>query len=91
MFPSVLDNAKVLYYTSKDNYGVIRWPDGETADAYGYLAICKYENDENYYLFCCDANYEVVTDAAWESIEKCIQVASAYKENIAWIKMTDTD
>lgn len=87
MFPLSLDNAKVLYYTLKNDYGVIRFPDGEIADTFKYLAICKYENDESYYLFCCNENFEVVSDSLWESIEKCMSVASSYKANIEWIKV----
>ena len=87
MFPLSLDDAKVLYYTQEDDYGAIRYPNGETADSYRYLAICKYENDGNYYLFCCDHNCEVVSDSLWESIEKCMSIASSYKENIKWIKV----
>ena len=29
MFPTELNNAKVLYYTPHDNYGAIRYPNGE--------------------------------------------------------------
>jgi len=87
MFPLSLDNAKVLYYTQENDYGAIRFPNGEIADTFKYLAICKFENDESYYLFCCNKNFEVVSDTLWQSIEKCMSVASSYKENIEWIKV----
>ena len=32
MFPTELDNAKVLYYTPRDDYGAITYPSGEVAD-----------------------------------------------------------
>ncbi len=48
MFPTSLDGAKVIYYTPKNNYGTISFPDGKTADTFTYLAICKYEKDINY-------------------------------------------
>ncbi|MBE6812054.1 MAG: hypothetical protein E7523_04140 [Ruminococcaceae bacterium] len=89
MFPSVLDKAEVLYYTHKDDYGVIRFPDCEKADLYRYLAICKYANDNNYYLFCCNENFEVVSDTAWDSAEQCMQIAASYKTDIEWIKLKD--
>lgn len=85
MFPANLDGARVLFYTPNDNYGEIKLPNGETADNYCYLAICKYENDKNYYLFCCNEKYEVVNDTVWESVEKCMSVAYSYKENIEWV------
>ena len=85
MFPVELDGAMVLYYTPQDNYGTIKYPNGKIADYYNYLAICKYPKDDNYYLFCCNKNYEVVDDWLDSSIEDCMKIAaSSYKENIIW-------
>lgn len=87
MFPTELDNAKVLYYTAQDHYGTITYPGGEVADYYQYLAICAYPKDDSYYLFCCNERYEVVSDCLVSSIEECMEIAaSLYKENIRWIK-----
>ena len=90
MFPTELDNAKVLYYTPQDDYGAIHYPNGEVADYYRYLAICvypQYPYDHNYYVFCCNEEYEVVNDWPESSIEACMAVAArSYKENICWIK-----
>ena len=69
MFPIKLDGAIVLYYTSQDDYGYSIFPNGEIADHYRYLAICKYTKDDKYYLFCCDENYEVVSDMLYNSVE----------------------
>jgi hypothetical protein len=51
------------------------------------LAICKYPTErEEYYLFSCDKNYEVVGDSLWNSIDECMRVASSsYGGNIIWI------
>ena len=85
MFPTEIDGAKVLYYTPQDNYGAIKYPNGETADYFRYLAICRYSNDEQYYLFCCNEQREVVSDSVWNSIGECMNVATtSYKENIVW-------
>ena len=87
MFPTELDHAKVLYYTPQDDYGAIYYPNGEVADYYHYLAICTYSQKDEYYLFCCDENYEVVSDYYDSSIENCMKVAArSHKENICWIK-----
>ena len=59
---------------------------GEIADYYRYLAICQYPKDDRYYLFCCDENYEVVSDMLYNSVEECMAIASQYKENIVWNK-----
>lgn len=88
MFPTELDGAKVLYYTPQGDYGRIEYPNGEIADYYRYLAICKYIKDNGFYLFCCNENYEVVSDWPEEDIESCMKVAaSSYKDNIEWHKM----
>ena len=86
MFPIKLDGASVLYYTSQDDYGYSIFSNGEIADHYRYLAICKYTKDDKYYLFCCDENYEVVSDTLYNSVEACMGIASQYKENIVWNK-----
>jgi len=88
MFPLELNNAKVLYYTPEDDYGAIEYPNGEIADYYRYLAICQYPNSKEYYLFCCNKNYHVVSDWPDSSIEDCMKIAaSSYKESIIWIKV----
>ena len=86
MFPIKLDGAIVLYYTLQDDYGYSIFPNGKIADYYHYLAICKYSKDDKYYLFCCDENYEVVSDTLHDSIEECMVIASQYKDNIVWNK-----
>ena len=86
MFPKALDGAKVLYYTSQDNYGTIKYPDGEIAEHIQFLAIRKYDQDDCYCLFCCDGKYEVVSDWLYTSIEECMVSASGYKEKIIWNK-----
>lgn len=89
-FPSNLDGAKVLLYTSPGDYGAIKFPDGKIAGHYRHLAICKYADDGGYYLFCCNENFEVVSDSVWNSADKCISVAaSSYKEDIVWHQATD--
>ena len=84
MFPNELDGAKVLYYTPQDDYGLIKFTNGEIADYYHYLAICKYVKENAYYLFCCNENYEVVSDWVDSSVEACMKLAAEYKENIIW-------
>lgn len=87
MFPIKLDGAIVLYYTLQDDYGYSIYPNGKIADHYRYLAICKYAKDNEYYLFCCNENYEeVVSDTPYDSIEECMAIASRYKYNIVWNK-----
>lgn len=86
-FPEILDNAKVLYYAPKGAYGDVSYPTGDIAENICYLAICKYENDEEYYLFGCNADCEVVSDSLWESAEECMSVVrNSYDCDITWIE-----
>jgi len=88
-FPEILNNAHVLYFTPQASYGTVCFTTGEIADTICYLAICKYENDNTYYLFGCDADYEVVSDSPWGSVEECMRVASSsYACDISWIAIT---
>lgn len=88
MFPKMLDGAEVLYYTPYDDFGQICWDNGEIAHYVKYLAICKYPNKNNeFYLFRCDDQYEVVGDSLWESIEICMGVAnSSHGGEILWVE-----
>lgn len=88
MFPKTLDNAKVLFYTPKGKYGKLFDPNGVEIVEFSYLAICKYENDNQYYLFMCNEQYEVETDSIWGSVEECmsIKIAGYKKAEVHWIK-----
>ena len=89
-FPKILDSACVLYYTPQNHYGTVCNTTGEIADHIRYLAICKYENDTQYYLFGCNAEYEVVSDSPWESIEQCMLIAeNSYDRVVSWIAMNE--
>ena len=86
MFPIKLDGAIVLYYTLQNDYGYSVFSNVKIADYYRHLAICKYSKDDKYYLFCCNENYEKVSDTLHDSIEECMAIASQYKDNIVWNK-----
>ena len=86
MFPSELDGAKVLYYTPEWDYGAQKFPNGDIVDRFRYLAICKYIDDEQYYLFFCDESYEVINDRLANTVEACMRLAASHEEDIFWIK-----
>ena len=87
-FPKVLDDACVLYYTPQDCYGTVRYTTGEAVGNISYLAICKYKNDSAYYLFGCNAAYEVVSDSLWNTVEECMCAAkNSYDCVVSWIAM----
>ena len=87
MFPSVLDNARVLYYTPPGHYGDLYLTTGEIEDRIVYLAICQYPGDGQYYHFGCNAEYEVVTDWPCDSLQEAMQAAQdPNQEKIIWIQ-----
>lgn len=87
IFPDILDGAKVLFYTPKDNYGEMYYDSGEIAAFFKYLAICKYDKSDGYYLFKCNEDFEVESDSLWDSIDTCMGIAnSSYGGNILWLE-----
>ncbi len=88
MFPKELCGAKVLYYTDKSDFGVVANADGTDPERICYLSICKYENDDRYYLFFCDENHEVVTDDLLDSKDQCFDIARSQKDHITWHNYT---
>ena len=87
MVPDILDGAKVLLFTSKDDYGVMFDTEGNEVAQFKYFAICKYDNCDEYYLFKCNEKYEVESDFVCDSIETCMNIASDhYGKEIMWVK-----
>ena len=88
-FPNKIDDAIVLFYTPLGCYGTVSCTTGEVVDSICYFAICKYENDESFYLFGCNNAYETVSDSLWESAERCMRIAeNSYGDVISWIVNT---
>ena len=86
-FPKALDGAKVLYYTDRDVFEPVYYPGGEIAHKVFYLAVCKYESDEAYYVFHCDESLNVVADDCFPSIEDCQRYTE--KSSIVWHKQKE--
>ena len=86
-FPKELDGAKVLYFTERGVFEPVYYPGGGVAHNVAYLAICKYDNDEAYYIFHCDESLEVVADGCWNTIELCKEYMPGY--DVKWLKHKD--
>ena len=84
MFPNILDNAIVHFYTQKGDYGSVFYDNGKI-ECIHYLAICSYDNKE-YYLFHCNNKFEVIADYLFDSIEECMNMTNRSKKEIVWIK-----
>lgn len=76
MFPDELDGAKVIMHTPEGDYGSLPSWDGKGSERCVFVAICKYDNEDSYYLFHCNADFEVLSDSSWFSVEECQQIAS---------------
>lgn len=92
--PHQIDGASIVLFTPIDERhrhtgecrqivaGVIRGP------AAG-LAICRYDGEENVYLFGCDEQWSCVTDTWHQTIEEAIRQAEfEYEGSFAtWLRL----
>lgn len=92
MFPNYLDGARVLFYSQKDVFGKVNYSTGEKYSDIKYLAICRYGNNKEYYLFSCNEDFEVVGDFSFDSVEECKEVAgnSNKGKDIIWTEKTQS-
>src|SRR6266852_3598997 len=78
--PPTLDGARVLRYAVVDDSVV---PTGNTVHRVGNkvlgpaaaLAICQQDGEDYFYLFYCDAQWNVVTDTWHQSLELAFEQA----------------
>jgi hypothetical protein len=82
VIPNELDGAKVIKYTSNslsNKFGTVRIINEkkETIDEIPITAkaICKYEGSQEYYLFSCDLNWEVIGDFDCDSLKEAMEIA----------------
>jgi hypothetical protein len=87
--PATLDGARVLYYAISGRGGFYRIGDQLVAA----MAICRYDGDgDRAYLFKCAADWDVIHDGLWESVEECKQIAAQQAEAeapLTWVEMKD--
>lgn len=80
--PSKLDGARVIQHTSNyvtNNFGsvgILNEKNGILEEIpITALAICQYEGSNQYYLFSCNLNWEVIGDFDCETIEDAKDIA----------------
>ena len=78
-FPKTIDGARVLFHTDRGKFDPVYYVGGSIADIVSYLAVCKYDNDNDnvYYLFHLNDDLEVVADEIYDSIEQCKKLAGS--------------
>jgi len=81
----ILDGAKVIAITKKDDFGIIRCSDDSMPPiSVKYLAICQYDKRNNFYVFLCDENYEVQHDNLYDTLEEAMEYVLRRNKNVVW-------
>lgn len=91
--PLQLDGAEVLQYTTNDGNRILSSvifaeDDGSTHHIHiTALAIATYASEERYYLFLCDAEWEVINDYLLDTLDEAVEYAVRHYgvEDIDWI------
>ncbi len=73
--PNEIDGSvTVVYSTIDDRHSPTdeskHYAAGQLAPTPAALAICRYEDANAFYLFGCDANWEVITDSCHLSLDE---------------------
>jgi hypothetical protein len=91
--PDKIGGAKVIYYSPIDERhhftgNTTHIASGKMVDMVHGLAICKYEEEDGFYLFGCDEDWRSITDTFHDTIEDAKNQAEFEYKNIhhTWIK-----
>lgn len=89
--PSQLDGADVLLWATSRRSLFHTIPHGSDPTAHGVIsvpamAICRYSDGGEFYLFKCDRNWEVVFDWDAGSVEEAQEIAAIHvkDEPVEW-------
>lgn len=86
--PPALDGARVLHYAISGRGGFYQIGNQLVAA----MVICRYDGDRKIYLFKCAADWDVIQDADWESVEEAMRIAAQQAESEAplrWVAMPE--
>ncbi|WP_299701527.1 hypothetical protein [uncultured Pontibacter sp.] len=90
--PDEVGGARVILYASLEGKKATgrteHFHTGKSVNPTTGLAICKYDNEDGYYLFGCDLKWESVTDTLHETVEDAIEQAEWEYGDLsgAWVK-----
>jgi hypothetical protein len=92
--PPLLDGARVLHYaiSGRGGFYAITDEDGASPQLVAAMAICRYDSEktERAYLFGCAADWEVISDGLWESVEECMDLgaqSAGSEAPLTWVEM----
>jgi hypothetical protein len=79
--PNRIDNAHVIVYliltaTNERTRKTMHIVEGNLIQEVFGLAICKYDDDEGFYLFYCDDEWRAVTDTYHASVQDAKEQAA---------------
>ncbi len=74
--PQSLDGADVVQWAWSGNQPFFGLPSGMGELPIHGIAICRYIDSGKIYRFCCNANWEVVHDSSYPSVEEALAAAS---------------
>lgn len=85
IIPEIIGGAKSLFIAESGEPFAVVGRDGEKIDIV-YLALCKTERPNEYYVFGCDNSFNTFTDHFFDALENALEdVAGIYKlEKINW-------
>lgn len=87
--PQTLDGATVISATKAEiNFGIAETFACDNVEI-AALAVAQYENSMEFYLFACDAEWNVVGDLAYDTIGKAKQDAERYYKTglLEWVEI----
>ena len=78
--PREIGRAKVIYYTTIDDRHIVtgntrHYHNNRLLDKSKWLAICKYDKDEGYYIFQGHGENDDLSDTYHETLDDAIQQA----------------
>lgn len=81
-----IDGAKVIKYSKNKDFGFVEFENGENK-IINVLAICSYKQKEEYYLFACDNQFNVLGDTLHNTIDEAMKFGKEYyeQEEIRWL------
>ncbi|MEP6904105.1 MAG: hypothetical protein ABJA66_20470 [Actinomycetota bacterium] len=88
-----IDGAKVLYWAWSGSvpFGFVGDPKDPMASKIYGVAICQYENSNEFYRFSCDENWETQQDQVYDSVKLAIENLPDQYKNVSadWIEFED--
>lgn len=86
--PKYIGEAETLFVAKFDKAVASFLRDNKSIDIV-LIAVCKYDNENGFYLFGCDKNFETFSDFFYEDIDGALDDAKRFYQvdDIKWIQI----